>query len=158
MKSKVFLLAILLLGIILYMLSTKIENSKCVDDAVRSANKGLVVISVTFVVLSISVLGCQMRCEKIKPVIGSFDQCRMYAIFFLLLGIVLISLGSVILGKVKQCNADASDNIKSNSKNVITIGVIAVVASVGYLGYTYYNKSRPGAVTTSTFDFPSYFN
>jgi hypothetical protein len=81
----------------------------------------------------------------------------MYAIFFLLLGIVLISLGSVILGKAKQCNADTNDAVKSNAKSVITIGVIATVSSIGYLGYTYYNKSRPGAVTTSTFDFPSHF-
>lgn len=157
MKSKVFLLAILLLGVILYMLSTKIENSACADAAVRSANKGLVVISVLFVALPIAFIGCQMGCEKMKPMNGKLKPCCMYAIFFLLLGVVLISLGSTIMGRVKQCNGDASSTIKSSSSMVIVMGVVSVVFSAGYLGYAYFGKARPGAVTTSTFDFPSYF-
>jgi hypothetical protein len=139
------------------MLSTKIENSKCTDDAVRSSNKGLVVISVLFIALPIAVIGCKMRCEKMRQSTGIYSQCCIYAMFFLVLGIVLISLGSVIMGKSGQCNANSVDAVKASSRNVILIGVVVVVASSGYLGYSYFAKKHGYAVTTSTFDFPTIF-
>lgn len=153
MKDRLFLLAIFVLGVILYVLNTKIENSKCVDGGVMSSNKGLLVISVLFIVLPLASIGCEMRCERMKPRMS--PSCCVYAMFFLLLGIVLISLGSVIIGKVKQCNADVHGQVKSSATNIVVIGVVAVVASAGYLAYSY--KMRDYSVSRSAFDFPTEF-
>lgn len=155
MKSKIFLLAILVLGVILYMLSSKIEDSKCVNDAVRSANKGLVVISVLFVAMPIAALGFHMRCEKVKEYKGKLDEMNMYAIFFLLMGAVLVSLGATIHTNAKACNdVVGSSSAKSGATSVIVIGVLSILMSGGYLGYSY--TSKKPTVAESSFIFPSY--
>ena len=72
---------------------------------------------------------------------------KLMLVFFGALGIVLLVLGSIILGSFNNINKDAidqkdEDNLSRSATGVIVIGIIFTLFS-GFGIYRLYVKSRP---------------
>ncbi len=92
---------IFVVGIILAVLTSMIDKaaSKCNNDAVRNSNKGVLVLSVLFMIVPIAYAVCRYTCNC-----GKHPEMVIstYAVFFWFLSIVLISLGAVIQDNAKK--------------------------------------------------------
>ena len=146
MINQLFAISILVLGLIMLVTNFQIDNAlrgqNCEDVALNNANKGILVIAVAAIVSSLSYMACIAKCSDTGE---NILETELYAGFTLVLGIVLISLGSVVnsrAGAVPSCAA-----AKHHSGLLVTIGVIMTVVAGGYLGwYAYENFGGRDAV------------
>lgn len=146
MLNQLFALCVLILGLVMLVTNFQIDHSlrqqHCEDDALNNANKGILVLAVAAVVSSLAYMACAAKCSGLEETVLATE---LYAGFALVLGIVLISLGSVINSRAGAVPSCAS--AKHHANTVITIGVIMTVACGSYLGwYAYENMGGRDAV------------
>ena len=147
MLNQLFCLAILILGIVMLVTNFQVDNAlrgkQCTDSALNNANKGILVLAVTAIVSSLGYMACLSKCTS---GVGSVYETEVYVGFSLLLGIVLIALGSVIHNRAaKEMSCESA---KHHTTLLVTIGVIMTVISGGYLGfYAYENYGGKEAMT-----------
>lgn len=139
MINQIFALAILVLGVIMLVTNFQIDNAlrgqSCDDTHLNNANKGILVLAVSAIVSSLSYMVCVSRCQGGGQTVF---ETEMYAGFALLLGIVLVALGSVInnrAGAVTECV-----RAKHHATVVISLGAIMIVVAGGYLGWYAYEN------------------
>ena len=146
MINQLFSLAILVLGVVMLVTNFQIDHAlrgqHCEDVALNNANKGILVLAVAAMVSSLAYMTCAVKCsDKAETVLAT----ELYAGFVLVIGIVLISLGSIVnsrAGAVSDCAA-----AKHHANAVITLGVIMTVVCGSYLGwYAYENLGGREAV------------
>ena len=139
MFNQLFSLVILVLGIVMLVTNFQVDNAlrgkQCNDTALNNANKGILVLAVTAIVSSLGYMACLTKCTS---GVGSVYETEVYVGFSLLLGIVLIALGSIVHNRaaaVMDCSA-----AKHHTTLLITVGVIMTVLSGGYLSFYAYEN------------------
>lgn len=136
MNSSIFMFMIFVIGIVLtyssWNIDSNLESKTCTDVSLKRSNKGVFVIGISFIVSALSFA----ICEHSKGSSGGGFEPGMgvYSIFLLLLGIVLVVLGSIISSKSKGACKDA----KSYSKTIWLMGVLMVLMSGSYIGMQIY--------------------
>jgi uncharacterized membrane protein len=138
-KNTFFMLCIFILGLYLMVQTASIDKKlkQCDNQDIINANKGLLVISVIFVVFPISYFIFNRSNDDI------LDNNLLYKVFMLLLGIVLTGLGSVIHKNSSNSNCE---HIKSDIVPIIVLGVLTIVASISLLSYDLMNKNKKNKV------------
>lgn len=133
-KNSFFMLCIFILGLYLMVQTASIDKKlkQCNNQDIINANKGLLVISVIFVVFPISYFIFNRSDDTL-------DHNLLYKVFMLLLGIVLTGLGSVIHRNSSNSNCEY---IKSDVVPIIVLGVLTIVASLSFLSYDLMNKRK----------------
>lgn len=138
MLNMIFMLLILAVGVGLLVSTARIQKEtkgKSPSDQLIAANRGLLVLSVTFIVTAISYGICNFRCDcgDIPAMSG-----LMYAGFFTILGIITGSLGTVIV----KHSGDDLPVTKSIGRGITGVGFTLVgVIVIGYLINTFVIKS-----------------
>ena len=139
MINQLFSLVILVLGIVMLVTNFQVDNAlrgkQCNDTALNNANKGILVLAVTAIVSSLGYMACLAKCNS---GVGSVYETEVYVGFSLLLGIVLISLGSVVHNRAAAVGDCSS--AKHHTALLITLGVIMTVLSGGYLAFYAYEN------------------
>ena len=128
------MMSIFIIGIILTVVAwdidNKIEKLQCTSSSLKTSNKLVLTIGITFIVSSLSFYGCTMKCgDNIKGV-----HYMVYLVALFILGIVLIVLGSIISSNsVKECANAGSPAI------IWTLGVFMVLGT-GLYFYSEYKR------------------
>ena len=140
MHNIFFSLSILLLGIILIVSNFNIDNaikSTCTDDSLHNSNKGILVLAVTAIVFSLSNMTCTWKCDCSNS--GAIAT-ELYVGIIFLLGIVLISLGTIIQTKAKK--SLTCKNAEVHATAVITAGSLMTAFAGSYLIYVIYTMNK----------------
>jgi hypothetical protein len=154
-ETEAFMLGIFILGVFLMVVSSLVDSDldNCVLETgkdIRRANKGILIISVIFMSVSLNFL-YQKANSCVCPKIGAmsiFNTKEVYITFFLILGIVLIGLSSTIKANDSQlCVLTKSSSVVNFT---IIIGVIMTLGCGGYLGMSIYNNQRVGVIPKSS--------
>jgi len=154
-ETGIFMAIIFFVGLYLFIVSSKIDSDldNCKLDTaknMRRANKGLVVISVIFMSVSLSFLYQKLNsctCPSMAGTMSVFTTKEAYITLFLLLGIVLIGLSSTI--KSNEGNICVLNNSSGLLNFTIFIGVMMMLGCGGYLGMSIYNNQRVGIIPES---------
>jgi hypothetical protein len=140
MNSYLIVALLLILGILLLVAYSKIakdiENLPSTSN-VKKANQGLFTMGITFIVTSICFGICHHKCGS-----GLVSDSKVILGFLFLLGIVMMSLSAVIVGKV-------SGPAKSWATFLLVVGILFIVG-IGAL-FAYSNKEKFGGMMA--FDF-----
>jgi uncharacterized membrane protein YidH (DUF202 family) len=148
MTNSIFMAVVFVLGIVLAVLSARMHKKlakNCSDKKVLESLSGLSHIATILMVASASFFVCGMTCDCSKQEANL--NMLVYSGFFLVLGLVLTTLGGVI-------HSNASGNCakaKQDAPGVIAIGVIMMVGGLGYLGYEGYNRYNRRSVPQFSF-------
>ena len=130
----------LILGVITYYISWNIDSSiadsNCKSKALKTANKLLLTVSVMLIsISSLTLLGCDQLSTKNKLI---------YSSVIIVLGVLLITLGSIIVANSGSDTACAGAHGKG-AEWVIVAGILLLLGS----GYDIYStleiKSKPSA-------------
>ena len=140
-EGNLFFVIMFIIGVILTATSMNIDQNienTCASNKLRKANKGLLIIGVTFIVGAISYMICQWKAGG-----TSFGGTEMhiYMAFGLVLSLVLLVLTSII-----QAESKDSCDTKGSSTFVLVVSVITVTLILGYSGYNFY-KSKEGGTS-----------
>ena len=131
MNSYLIVALLLILGILLLVAYSKIaediENLPSTSH-VKKANQGLFTMGITFIVTAICFGICNHNCKS-----DLVADSKVILGFLFLLGIVLMSLSAVIVGKV-------SGKAKSWATFLLVVGILFVVG-IGAL-FAYSNKKK----------------
>jgi len=140
MNSYLIVALLLILGILLLVAYSKIAedivNLPSTSD-VKKANQGLFTMGITFIVTAICFGICHHKCSS-----DLVSDSKVILGFLFLLGIVIMSLSAVIVGKV-------SGKAKSWATFLLVVGILFVVG-IGAL-FAYSNKEKFGGMMA--FDF-----
>jgi len=126
-QNVMFMSFVFIIGFILLIISQAIDNNisdKCKDNTIRVCNKAIYTIGILFIVLPFTFLLCG------KEVSESYKNTQLG--FFLLLGFLLIILGSIIMSKA---TGDCEDS-KRHGGAILGIGITFFVLVSIYLGLT----------------------
>ena len=118
-----FTLGAVVTGLALNMME---KTRKCTDIGFQRSLEGILVVSVSILVASIAYIICHMKCGC-DPGESPFTR-TMFALYFILLGIILIVLGAIVQAKASDKCSDA----KAGATATWILGVVVVLASVGY--------------------------
>ena len=131
MNSYLIIAFLLILGILLIVAYSKIDAATSdlptTSDA-KKANQGLFTMGITFIVTAICFGICHHKCGG-----GLVDDSKVILGFLLLLGIVMMSLSAVIVGKV-------TGDAKSWAIFILVSGILFIVGIGGLIAYS--NKSH----------------
>jgi hypothetical protein len=127
-----FMAVIFIIGLIVtsasWDIDAKLQDTKCNSSSLKTANKLALVIGVIFITSSLSFFGCSSRCQSVM----SGLNITIYISTLLLLGIILIVLGSIIsAASIDTCTNDG------NPISIWGLGVIIVLACLYYFFLTY---------------------
>ena len=138
MLHQLFAIAILILGIVMLVTNFQVDNalrgSHCNDTSLNNSNKGILILAVAAIISSLGYLACLAKCGAGDTVY----ETEVYVGFSLLLGIVLIALGSVVHNRAASIPDCA--NAKHHTTLLITIGAIMTTLSGGYLAFYAYEN------------------
>lgn len=136
MKNNMLVSFILMLGIILSVLSwgvnNRLKDKACVSTKLKSANQGVMVIGLIFIVSSISFFICISKCNCSQQT-GNVSESKVftgYILFCLVVSIILIVLGSIISLEAKEECADAS----KYASGIWIVGVLMIIVFGGIAG------------------------
>jgi len=138
-KGNTIMLTMYILGIVLYFHSLNIQKNlentkKCSSAAIRKANQGIAFLGLLLIIMPLSLFINSLKCGGCN-IFDTADTMHS-AIFILLLGIVLISLGSTTRG---ASNGDCKDVDASNV--VWIVGLLMILLSGGVL-YAFRFKNK----------------
>ena len=136
LTKDIFYVLCLILGILTYYISWNIDGSiqetTCKSSALKTANKLLLTVSVMLIsISSLSLLGCDQLSTSNKLI---------YSSIFVLFGILMVSLGSVIISNATAECAAAKDK---GAVWIIVIGIVIILGS----GYDLYSDLKSPAKT-----------
>lgn len=138
MLNQLFAIGMFILGIILIVLNFQIDSSvhstQCVDTQLQNCNKGILVLGTAAIVASASYLGCQIKSGSGQSIITT----EMYASFCLVLGIVIVVLGSIMQSRANK--STSCTKAKNKTTPVIILGSLMIVIAGGYLSLYVYNN------------------
>jgi hypothetical protein len=125
----IFMLVLFVFGVMLVSIAGLIDKNvdvSCSSTKLKNANRGVLIIGVTFIVSSLSFVVCRVRCDC-GPASGF--PLMIYSIFNLVIGLILLVLGSVI-------HSQSSDKCDIVEYAMVVWGVatIMVVGSLIHLG------------------------
>ncbi len=153
-ETEKFMISIFIIGLFLLVVTSLVDSDldNCVLETgkdIRRANKGLLVISVIFISVSLSFLYQKANscvCPKIAN-ISLFTTEDAYITLFLVLGIVITGLGSTIRANDNQfCALSKSSKIINFT---IFTGVVLTLGCGLYLGMGIYNNQKVGVLPSS---------
>lgn len=131
--TTLFMSIIFIIGIVLTIISwdidAKIQKLNCPSSSLKTSNKIVLCIGVTFIVSSLSFYLCSSKCGS---VIRGFNY-MIYVVSMLLLGIVLIVLGSIISGESSKPECANSGNYST----IWGLGVVIVILCLSFLYMRY---------------------
>lgn len=143
MKNNMLVSFILMLGIFLSVLSWGVDNrlkdKACVSTKLKSANQGVMVIGLIFIVSSISFFICISKCNCSQS--GNVNESNVfkgYILFCLVVSIILIVLGSIISSEAKEECADAS----KYASGIWIVGVLMFIVFGGITGLKGYSMYK----------------
>jgi hypothetical protein len=143
-----FMFIIFVTGLFLTVHSLKIESSldkaNCKDVNLKRSNRAVMMIGITFIVSSISFTVCVNKCEC-GP--GGYSM-NFYLISSLILGIILIVLGSIMIDGSKNKNCSPA---KGSSKIILFVGLLIFASTTGYLYFE--NKDKFSSKTAFSYRF-----
>jgi hypothetical protein len=125
---------ILILGVFMVFESLSISKkikSDCDSNKLRNSNRGVLMIGTTFVVLAVSFAICNYSSPS-GTTTGT-KEANFVVGFALILGIVLISLGSIISSESKKTDCSAS------ASSIYTVGIVMFLSCSIYIGNEVYN-------------------
>ena len=129
----IFMIIIFIIGIILTVVSwdidAKIQKLNCQSSSLKTSNKIVLCIGVTFIVSSLSFYVCSTKCGS---VIRGFNY-MFYILTMLLLGIALIVLGSIISSESSKPECQNS----GNPSTIWGLGVIITLLCLAFLFIRY---------------------
>lgn len=144
----------LVLGFFLMYFSFDIDSKipvTCKSRAVRNANKGLLVLGMLFVAVSIGMITAPQLCDCSKLGVKE-GPLEIYAGFMLILSIVLVSLSAIIKSNTTK---DNDCHIDSASPDIVLgIGITMMVLSLVVFGnnvYQTYSKKRLSSFPKSSY-------
>jgi hypothetical protein len=140
MNSYLIVALLLILGILLLVAYSQIEKNIVnlpSTSSVKRANQGLFTMSITFIVTAICFGICHRTCKS-----DLISDSKVILGFLFLLGIVMMSLSAVIVGKV-------SGSAKSWAAFLLVVGILFIVGIGGL--FVYSNKEKFGGMMA--FDF-----
>lgn len=126
-----FMVVTLVIGLVITVFAFKISTAtkNCNDEKVNSAVKGLIAIGVILISVPATFIACGCSAASLSnKMVGT-----MFVTFFTALGIVLITLSSIIHNS--NCGV-----IKSDTSILISCGSIMTGLGVLYLLYKMYTK------------------
>jgi hypothetical protein len=133
--TTIFMALIFIIGVILTIVSwdidNKLQNVPCESSSLKTSNKLVLCIGITFIVSAMSFYGCSNKCSN--AIVGLHYTVYIIAIF--LLGILLIVLGSIISA---ASTAECSNT--GNPASIWGLGVIMVLSSITY----FYSQYKDG--------------
>jgi hypothetical protein len=134
-----YMLAMLVLGVALFVVSENIDKlaQQCNSNSLRRANRGLLAISVIIIVGVLSWANCKSSCAEgtLTGILTRGLGDKVFAVFFLLLGLVLMSLASTIVAECKMAGS-------SGAGLAVGTGVAMAVVSGAYLAYDLFFKHK----------------
>lgn len=131
MNSYLIVALLLILGILLLVAYSKIDKDTAnlpSTSSVKRANQGLFTMGITFIVSAICFGICRRTCSS-----DLVTDSKVILGFLFLLGIVMMSLSAVIVGKV-------SGGAKSWATFLLVVGILFIVG-IGAL-FAYSNKEK----------------
>lgn len=137
-KRTIIMLSMYISGIVLYWNSLSVQkkledNKSCSSTAIRKANQGVAFIGVLLIVMPLTLYVNSLKTRE-PDIFDTADAMSMSA-FILLLGIVLISLGSTTKGA-------STGNCKDVGSHLVwVIGLLMILLSVGSFALDYKNKN-----------------
>ena len=138
MLNEIIIWFSLVLGVFLMYFSFDIDAKlpvTCKSRAVRNANKGLLVLGMLFVAVSVGMITAPRLCDCSKLGVKE-GPAEIYAGFMLILSIVLVVLSSIIKAnttKDKDCYIDSA-----SPGAVLGIGITMMVLSLIFFGNSAY--------------------
>jgi hypothetical protein len=136
-----YLISILIIGCSLiftsFQIDKNIKSSECLTKNLILSNKGVLVVGLILAQVSGTYVLIHSACKNTQKTAISLTQNRLIACsgFSLILGIVLITLGSIIDKESKKCKL-----VKSESKTVWGLGVFITSLSAACLGVLGFNR------------------
>lgn len=124
-KNTIFMSSMLVIGLIFFYMASRVRSeiqAQCDSDKIRNATTGVMITATILIMASISYFVCVSKCGS---GCGDTEMYSMaYSSFALLLGIVMIVLGSIISAESKgPCTATAAGGIWQ-------LGVVIIIASL----------------------------
>ena len=125
------------LGLAITVFALKIGNAtkNCTDTKVNNSIKGL--LSVGLILMSVS--GTSFACGCAGNALINNNIHMIFGVFSLALGVVLVTLASIVHNK---CGVP-----KSDTGLIIALGSVMIAVSVGYLGMKAFKRVRGGGVS-----------
>jgi len=141
-SMSVFMSMMFLLGLVLIIMSFRIAESAtkkdCIADSIQRSVRGLLVMSVMLLSVSLTFMICGCGMAISHNVIGMF-----FTVFMLIVGIVIMVLSSIIHSK---CPATRKDTTV-----LLWLSTIATVFAGGYLGLEAYNMTAGKSIGQNKF-------
>lgn len=134
--TSIFMILIFIIGIILTIVSwdidAKIQKLNCQSSSLKTSNKIVLCIGITFIVSSLSFYVCSTKCGS---VIRGYNY-MFYILTMLLLGIALIVLGSIISSESSKPECQNT----GNPSTIWGLGVIITLLCLSFLFVRYRNN------------------
>jgi hypothetical protein len=131
--TQLFMSIIFIIGIILTLISwdidAKIQKLNCPSSSLKTSNKIVLCVGVTFIASSLSFYLCSNKCGS---VIRGFNY-MVYIISMLLLGVVLIILGAIITSESSKPECSNTGHYSS----IWGLGTIIVILCLLFLYMRY---------------------
>lgn len=127
MHTYLMIAMLLLIGILLLVAYSKIDKDTenlPSSNSVKKANQGLFTMGVTFIVCAIAFGICNHKCGS-----NMFGDSKVILGFLFLLGVVMMSLAAVIVGKV-------GGQAKSWATFILVMGILFIVGVGGLFVYS----------------------
>jgi len=148
----VIMALIFLIGIFLFYYTSKIDYivKECKNEQVTKANKGLFIMSIALITMTILFLSCNFQkvCEGPIGAITKFSEKRPF--FFLFL---LFSVGGVIIGLSMIIDKSCKEVV--HSRSLINSGIAICSLTLAYFLYLVYPNKTTSGRTAPTARFKS---
>jgi len=128
MNSTVFTTILFLIGVFLLWINFSIDkhsDQTCLSDKVRQANKVILAIGVSYIILSLTYATCKLKCNCDKVDVDD----NLHFLFLAVTSIVLIILGSIINVSSKKNSCEKDTQIYSAF--TVTSAVLMLVITGG---------------------------
>lgn len=135
--NHIFMIVLFFIGIILttvsWSIDSKLQETECKSQSLKTSNKLVLTIGVALIVSSISFFTCTSYTD------AKFEEYSLtaYVISMLVLGVILISLGSIIGSESTGACANTG-----NPSNIWGIGLFIVLLSLGYFYLKFKNVKK----------------
>lgn len=146
MNLNITFLSVLLavLGLFLFVVSVRLSSviqssDLCTkSNSLQNANRGILVVGIILFMSSAGYILCKRNCSGDISVSSMSDM--MYLSFNLALGIVIITLFSIVSGELNKCGAPIGKTDSGLVASGLIVGVVLTLVSLGFLGKKLYDN------------------
>jgi len=135
--NHIFMIVLFFIGIILtsvsWTIDSKLQDTECKSTSLKTSNKLVLTIGITLIVSSISFF----TCTSYTDASFSSQSLTVYISSMLVLGIILIALGSIISAEsVNECVNSG------NASNIWGLGLFIILLCGGYFYLKFKNIKK----------------